>query len=172
MSCSGPVRLARCWGPRSESAGASGGKAVRIKFSNAPAGRISFLLSTTARKLAHECWHALPDTRDQDRRICRSTSVRQSKRLNRLLELEQTLDNLPDMDQDIWLHEAMRLPPVQRALLADALLVSLDDEASREVESAWATVAEERLAAYRRGEVEASDGAAVLGRWRAGCASA
>ena len=36
----------------------------------------------------------------------------------------------------------MRLPAGQRALLADALLGSLDDEAAREVETAW-------LAAFR-----------------------
>jgi GNAT superfamily N-acetyltransferase len=34
-------------------------------------------------------------------------------------------------------HEALRSPPGQRALLADALLGSLDDEAAREVEVAW-----------------------------------
>jgi L-aminopeptidase/D-esterase-like protein len=79
---------------------------------------------------------------------------------------------LRNMDQAILEHEAMRLPPAQRALLADALLASLDDEAAREVESAWATEAEERLAAYQRGEVGASDGTAVLGRLRAGLKSA
>ncbi|MHB9009601.1 MAG: addiction module protein, partial [Limisphaerales bacterium] len=31
----------------------------------------------------------------------------------------------------------MRLPPKDRALLADALLVSLDDDAARAVEAAW-----------------------------------
>ena len=41
------------------------------------------------------------------------------------------------MDQLILEREAMRLPPKDRALLADALLGSLDDEAVREVEAAW-----------------------------------
>lgn len=58
--------------------------------------------------------------------------------------------------------EALRLPPGERALLADALLGSLDDEASREAEGAWIRVAEERLAAYRRGEEAALDGPRVL----------
>jgi putative addiction module component (TIGR02574 family) len=66
------------------------------------------------------------------------------------------------MDQAILEREALRLPPHERALLADALLGSLDDEATREVESAWAEEAEGRLAAFRRGEVAALEGPAVL----------
>jgi len=66
------------------------------------------------------------------------------------------------MDQAILEREAMRLPAHQRALLADALLESLDDVTGRQIESAWGQLAEERLAAYRRGEVTALDGPAVL----------
>lgn len=66
------------------------------------------------------------------------------------------------MDQAILEREALRLPAHQRALLADALLGSLDDEAARQVESAWAQEAEARLAAYHRGEAVALDGPAVL----------
>ena len=66
------------------------------------------------------------------------------------------------MDQVILEREAMRLPPKDRALLADALLGSLDDEAAREVEVAWTREAEARLAAYRRGELSAVDGPTVL----------
>jgi putative addiction module component (TIGR02574 family) len=66
------------------------------------------------------------------------------------------------MDQAILEREALRLPPHERALLADALLGSLDDETVREVESAWAEEAEARLAAYHRGELQALDGPAVL----------
>jgi putative addiction module component (TIGR02574 family) len=66
------------------------------------------------------------------------------------------------MDQAVLAREALRLPPGERALLADALLGSLDDEAAREVEAAWVRVAEERLAAYRRGEETALDGPQVL----------
>src|SRR5260221_14752849 len=66
------------------------------------------------------------------------------------------------MDQAILEREALRLPAHQRALLADALLGSLDDEAVRQVESAWGTEAEARLAAYHRGEVTALEGPAVL----------
>lgn len=66
------------------------------------------------------------------------------------------------MDQAILEREAMRLPPKDRALLADALLGSLDDEASRAVEQAWADEAGGRLASYRRGEISAADGPAFL----------
>ena len=66
------------------------------------------------------------------------------------------------MDEMILEREAMRLPPMGRALLADALLQSLDDDTTREVEAAWTREAESRLAAYVRGEIEAVDGPLVL----------
>jgi len=66
------------------------------------------------------------------------------------------------MDQVILEREALQLPAHQRALLADTLLGSLDDEAARTIESAWAQEAEKRLAAYHRGEVAALDGPVVL----------
>ncbi|MGO8676173.1 MAG: addiction module protein [Limisphaerales bacterium] len=66
------------------------------------------------------------------------------------------------MDQALLELEALRLPAHQRALLADALLGSLDDEAAREVERLWAREAEDRLAAFRRGEISAVDGPSVL----------
>jgi hypothetical protein len=70
------------------------------------------------------------------------------------------------MDQAILEREALRLPTHQRALLADSLLGSLDDEAARQVEAAWAQEAEARLAAFRRGETDALDGPAVLDELR------
>ncbi|MCL5095991.1 MAG: addiction module protein [Candidatus Omnitrophica bacterium] len=66
------------------------------------------------------------------------------------------------MDQAIIEHEAMPLPAKERALLADASLGSLDDEAEREVEAAWTREAEEQLAAYRRADIEPLDGPSVL----------
>ena len=71
------------------------------------------------------------------------------------------------MDQAILEREAMRLPSKDRALLADALMGSLDDEASRAIEQAWADEASARLASYRRGEITAKDGPAVLRELRA-----
>jgi hypothetical protein len=70
------------------------------------------------------------------------------------------------MDQAILELEALRLPAHQRSLLADALLGSLDDEATREVERLWALEAEDRLAAFRRGEISAVDGPSVLSNLR------
>lgn len=70
------------------------------------------------------------------------------------------------MDQAILEKEALLLPPGQRALLADALLASLDADPEREVEAAWARVAEERLAASQRGEEAMLDGPAVLAELR------
>jgi len=48
------------------------------------------------------------------------------------------------MDQAILEREALKLPPHERALLADALLGSLDDEVVREAESACAHEADDR----------------------------
>jgi len=46
--------------------------------------------------------------------------------------------------------EALKLPAHERALLADALLGSLDDEAVRQAEAACAREAEDRFQAYVR----------------------
>lgn len=58
--------------------------------------------------------------------------------------------------------EALRLPPRERALLADALLGSLEDDTEREVDLAWGRTAEERLAAHKRGEIASLEGPSVL----------
>jgi len=70
------------------------------------------------------------------------------------------------MDQVLIEREALSLPPRERALLADALLGSLDDECVRDFEAAWAQEAEVRLAAYHRGETPAIDGPLVMREMR------
>ncbi len=70
------------------------------------------------------------------------------------------------MDPAILERELLQLPAGQRALLADALLASLDEEAVRQVESLWALEADRRLEAYRRGEAEALDGPTLLQKLR------
>lgn len=70
------------------------------------------------------------------------------------------------VDQVILEREAMKLPPHERALLADALLGSLDDEAVQKAEEACAQEAEDRHQAYLRGEIQALDGPAVFQRLR------
>ena len=66
------------------------------------------------------------------------------------------------MDQVILEREAMRLHPKDRALLADALLGSLDDEVARAVERAWTHEVESRSEAYRCGQIAAVDGPTEL----------
>jgi putative addiction module component (TIGR02574 family) len=66
------------------------------------------------------------------------------------------------MDQAILEQEALRLPARARALLAEALLESLDDDAMREIQTAWGEEAEARLEAFHRGEIKALDGPTVL----------
>ena len=70
------------------------------------------------------------------------------------------------MDHAVLEREALKLPAHERALLADALLGSLDDEAVRQAEAACAREAEDRFQAYVRGEVKALDGPAVFQQLR------
>ena len=62
--------------------------------------------------------------------------------------------------------EAMNLPSTERASLIEALLSSMDKPDS-ELDKLWAKEAEDRLAAYRRGDMEsfpANEIFAELGR--------
>jgi putative addiction module component (TIGR02574 family) len=66
------------------------------------------------------------------------------------------------MEEVILKKEALELPTRERILLAEALLDSLDSEASREIQSAWANEAESRQQAYQKGEIKAEEGAEVI----------
>ncbi len=66
------------------------------------------------------------------------------------------------MDQAILEKEALKLAPAERALLADTLLSSLDDESSRQIEGAWAKLAEDRLCEYQAGNLAAVDGPTAI----------
>ncbi|MBC9867704.1 MAG: addiction module protein [Opitutae bacterium] len=66
------------------------------------------------------------------------------------------------MDEVILKEEALRLPTRKRALLAEALLDSLDNDETREIESAWAKEADSRQGAYGKGEIEAEEGTEVF----------
>ncbi|MBF0147501.1 MAG: addiction module protein [Magnetococcales bacterium] len=50
--------------------------------------------------------------------------------------------------------QARKLSPLARLELVDAILSSLD-EPDREIDQLWSQESEERLAAYRRGEMKA-----------------
>jgi putative addiction module component (TIGR02574 family) len=60
---------------------------------------------------------------------------------------------------------ALKLPASERAVLADELLHSLD-KTDPEIDALWAKEAEDRLAAYDRGEIDAIDADAVLAEMR------
>ena len=70
------------------------------------------------------------------------------------------------VDQAILSKEALKLAPAERALLADTLLSSLDDDSTRQIESAWGKLAEERYADYKAGKVTAADGPTVIQKLR------
>lgn len=64
------------------------------------------------------------------------------------------------------LARAARLPAAERIELAEGILASLD-EPDAEMDRLWAREAEDRLAAFRRGEIDAVDLDAVVARYRA-----
>lgn len=61
--------------------------------------------------------------------------------------------------------QARKLSPSARLELVDAILGSLD-EPDREMDRLWSQEAEERLAAYRRGEMKAVPLDEVLAKYR------
>ncbi len=63
------------------------------------------------------------------------------------------------------LESARKLRPVERLQLIDALMDSLD-EPDPAIEAAWAAEAQDRLAAYDRGELHLGDLAPVLAKYR------
>ena len=62
--------------------------------------------------------------------------------------------------------EARKLSPAERVALVDDILASLD-EADQEIDRLWTKEADERLAAYRRGEIRAIPLEQVLAKYRA-----
>jgi putative addiction module component (TIGR02574 family) len=66
------------------------------------------------------------------------------------------------MDNILLIHEALKLPPFERAQLIDALWQSLDPIEQASVDLAWTEDAKERLTAFRRGEIEALSGPDAL----------
>lgn len=61
--------------------------------------------------------------------------------------------------------EAKRLPPEERLEIVDEILASLD-EPDAELDRLWAQEAEDRLAAYRRGELKTVGLDEVLKKYR------
>lgn len=71
------------------------------------------------------------------------------------------------MDEVILKTEALRLPARERALLAEALLDSLDDAESQTIKSAWAEETDARLNAFKNEEIQAEEASEVLRELRA-----
>ena len=70
------------------------------------------------------------------------------------------------MDAAVLRKEALQLPDKDRALLADSLLASLSPTPA-ELEAAWVREADERLQAFRAGQIDAVDGPSALADLRA-----
>jgi putative addiction module component (TIGR02574 family) len=59
------------------------------------------------------------------------------------------------------LDQVLRLPPAERAVLVETLISSLDSP-DPSMDAKWRQEAEDRLAAFRAGEIEAEDADAVF----------
>lgn len=68
------------------------------------------------------------------------------------------------MDRDIFQleAEARKLPPEDRARLVRRLIATLDTGDDHDAEQLWLDEAEQRLAAYRRGETTSVSGSEVF----------
>ncbi len=72
------------------------------------------------------------------------------------------------MDIAVLEKKALGLSPFERATLADTLLHSLDED--KELEKAWANESEDRLKAYKSGELEALNCSDVISELRSSLA--
>lgn len=61
--------------------------------------------------------------------------------------------------------QAVKLPPAERMLVVERILDSLD-EPDATLDAAWAAEAQDRLGAYRRGEVKAMALSEVIAKYQ------
>jgi putative addiction module component (TIGR02574 family) len=66
------------------------------------------------------------------------------------------------MDSAILAKEALKLPALERAQIIDALWRSLDPAEQQSVDHAWLLEYQDRLAAFRAGQLTAIDGEEAL----------
>jgi putative addiction module component (TIGR02574 family) len=66
------------------------------------------------------------------------------------------------MDSAILAKEALKLPPLERAQIIDALWSSLDPAEQDAIDQAWLLESQDRLAAFRAGQVTAINGEEAL----------
>jgi putative addiction module component (TIGR02574 family) len=70
---------------------------------------------------------------------------------------------MDDLVQELG-KEARKLSPAERIRLVDEILSSLD-QSDPALDQSWATEAEDRIAAYRRGEIRALDLSEVIRKY-------
>ncbi len=58
----------------------------------------------------------------------------------------------------------MCLPAIERACIAEKLLSSLDSSSQKDIDIAWAIESEDRVKAFEKGEISASDDSDVYRR--------
>ena len=66
------------------------------------------------------------------------------------------------MDSAILANEALKLPPLERAQIIDALWNSLDPADQDAIDKAWLLESQDRLAAFRAGQLTAINGEEAL----------
>ena len=66
------------------------------------------------------------------------------------------------MDCAILANEALKLPPLERAQIIDALWSSLDPAEQNAIDKAWLLESQDRLAAFRAGQLTAINGEEAL----------
>jgi len=66
------------------------------------------------------------------------------------------------MDSAILASEALKLPPMERAQIIDALWNSLDPVEQDAIDKAWLLESQDRLAAFRAGQLPAVNGEEAL----------
>jgi putative addiction module component (TIGR02574 family) len=66
------------------------------------------------------------------------------------------------MDSVILANEALKLPPLERAQIIDALWRSLDPAEQTAIDRAWLLESQDRLAAFRAGQLTAINGEEAL----------
>jgi len=70
---------------------------------------------------------------------------------------------MSDLVQELG-KEARKLSPAERIQLVDEILSSLD-QTNPSLDASWAAEAEDRIAAYRRGEIKALELSEVLSKY-------
>ena len=66
------------------------------------------------------------------------------------------------MDSAILANEALKLPPLERARIIDALWRRLDPAEQNAIDQAWLLESQDRLAAFRAGQLTAINGEEAL----------